>query len=66
MLKEVKTKTLVSRKDSTVTNNLPSNWMGDEGNGKPLGTRAFLYPLDVKKLGGGEDWDEELKWKKSS
>ncbi|GIY84650.1 hypothetical protein CDAR_466271 [Caerostris darwini] len=54
MLKEVKTKTLVSRKDSAVTNNLPSNWTGDEGEGEPLGTRVFCpYLLDVKGMGVG-------------
>ncbi|GIY84647.1 hypothetical protein CDAR_466241 [Caerostris darwini] len=64
MPKEVKTKSLVSRKDSAVTNNLPSNWTGDEGEGEPLGTRVF-YPhlLDEKRM-GGEAQDEDLKWKK--
>ncbi|GIY54153.1 hypothetical protein CEXT_98031 [Caerostris extrusa] len=39
MLKELKTKTLVSRKDSAVTNNLPSNWTGDEEKANHLGLR---------------------------
>ncbi|GIY54154.1 hypothetical protein CEXT_98041 [Caerostris extrusa] len=65
MLKEVKTKTLVSRKDSAVTNNLPSNWTGDEGEGEPLGTRVFCpHLLDVMRWGGGRAQHEELKWKK--
>ncbi|GIY54147.1 hypothetical protein CEXT_98001 [Caerostris extrusa] len=50
MLKEVNTKTLVSRKDSAVTNNLPSNWTGDEGEGRPLGTRVFCPFLDARKM----------------
>ncbi|GIY84648.1 hypothetical protein CDAR_466251 [Caerostris darwini] len=64
MLKEVKTKTLVSRKDSAITNNLPSNWTRDEEEGEPLGTRNFYPPLLDVKGGGGETQDEELKWKK--
>ncbi|GIY84649.1 hypothetical protein CDAR_466261 [Caerostris darwini] len=65
MLKEVKTETLVSRKDSAITNNLPSNWPGDEGEGEPLGTRVFCpHLLDVRRMWGGWGWeaqDEELK-----
>ncbi|GIY40724.1 hypothetical protein CEXT_527031 [Caerostris extrusa] len=66
MLKEVKRKTLVSRKDSAVTNNLPSNWEGDEGEGEPHRTRVFCpHLLEVRRrVRGGEAQDEELKWKK--
>ncbi|GIY86992.1 hypothetical protein CDAR_583081 [Caerostris darwini] len=67
MLKEVKMKTLVSRKDSAVTNNLPSNRTGDEGEGEPLGTRVFCPHLHDVRWMRGWGWqaqDEELKWKK--
>ncbi|GIY84652.1 hypothetical protein CDAR_466281 [Caerostris darwini] len=61
MLKEVKTKTLVSRKDSAVTNNLPSNWTGDQGDGEPLGTRVFCpHLLHVMRMRG---WGGELRMK---
>ncbi|GIY54145.1 hypothetical protein CEXT_97991 [Caerostris extrusa] len=44
MLKEAKRKTLVSRKDSAVTNNLPSNWTGDEEKANHLGL-GFSAPI---------------------